>query len=356
MRRLLIPLVIPFAAACWVKTPYAPASSGFRGGYSDFEAQPSVHFVSFEGNGFTSRDEVIAGWHQRAAEICGGPSKYQIISHSAATTTHSQTIGSDQIDATATTHGNTTYVEGTITEAPEIQFDKSRAEGYVRCVATGPAEESPDAVPPQQEISEQWCFLGDADGRETGGCRSTLEECNAYAEYLLPAGLQIRSLCSPTANVVCSEASRASDGASIVACFPSVPACEHYGEALAASEDWGASSPCVDPRATPLPGDLSAACDDGSADACLALARQRYDAGAYVESLEYTARACKAGNAAACVHAATALETGEGIEPNAKKAAAFYKAGCKLGDDAACEAFARLRSAGDTAVGGEAAK
>lgn len=93
--------------------------------------------------------------------------------------------------------------------------------------------------------------------------------------------------------------------------------------------------------------DLSAACNEGNADACLALARERHEAGAYLESLEYTARACKAGNASACVHAATALEQGEGIEPNVKKAAAFYKAACKLGDDAACEAFARLRSKRD---------
>lgn len=212
--------------------------------------------MSFQGNGFTPRDEVIAGWHKRAAEICGGPSRYQIISHSAVTTKHSGTSGPSRVDATATTYGNTTYVKGTITEAPEIHYNKSRAEGYVRCAATSPPEEPTNAAPPRQEPSEQWCFLGEADGNDVGGCRSTLEECNAYAEYLLPAGLQITSMCSPTADVMCSEATRVSDSTSIVSCFPSLPACESFRDALASSSDWSDVSLCVDPRATSAPGDL----------------------------------------------------------------------------------------------------
>ena len=63
-------------------TPYQ--HRGFRGGYSDFEAQPGVHYVAFEGNGFTSRATVAEYWHQRAAEICGGRDRYQVLSQQAA--------------------------------------------------------------------------------------------------------------------------------------------------------------------------------------------------------------------------------------------------------------------------------
>jgi hypothetical protein len=62
-------------------TPYQP--KGLTGGYTDFETQPGVYYVSFRGNGYTSRDTVIKYWHQRAAEICGGSDRYEIVSQGA---------------------------------------------------------------------------------------------------------------------------------------------------------------------------------------------------------------------------------------------------------------------------------
>ncbi len=337
MRRFgLSPLVL-VAVACFVKTPQAPA--GFRGGYNDFETQPGVHFVSFQGNGFTSRDEVIAGWHARAAEICGGPARYEIISQSAATSSHTATFGSSRVDATATTYGNTTYVRGTVTEPSEIHYDKSRAEGYVRCNGGAPPEEEP-----RSETGGQWCFQGNVQGIEAGGCRGTLDECAALAASLIEAGLQNASPCARTPVVTCTGATRGTDGQRIVECFPSATACEHYRDALAKAEGWSDVSTCMDPAAPPLATDPNAACDGGDAGACLSIARQYYDAGDHRRALVFTSKACKAGDAAACVHAANALEKGEGIERDTKKAAVLYKAACKLGDDVACESFARLRS------------
>jgi hypothetical protein len=35
-------------------TPYQP--NGFAGGYTDFETQPGIYYVSFQGNGYTSKE------------------------------------------------------------------------------------------------------------------------------------------------------------------------------------------------------------------------------------------------------------------------------------------------------------
>lgn len=337
MRRFWLSPLLLVTVACFMKTPQAPA--GFRGGYNDFETQPGVHYVSFSGNGFTSRDEVIAGWHERAAEICGGPSRYEIISQSADTSSHTATVGSSRVDATATTYGNTTYVQGTVTKPTEIHYDKSRADGYVRCTGGTPDEEEP-----QSESGVQWCFQGNYQSIEAGGCRGTLDECAALAASLIDAGLQNTSHCARTPVVTCTGATRGTDGQRIVECFPSATACDLYREALANADGWSDVSTCMDPAAPPLATDPQAACDAGDAATCLSIARQHYDAGDHRRSLVFTSKACKAGDAAACVHAANALEKGEGIERDTKKAATLYKAACKLGDDAACEAFARLRS------------
>jgi hypothetical protein len=106
----------PYTVVCLVgvivlsscATPYQKA--GFRGGYTNFETQPGVYYVSFKGNGYTSKETVIQYWHRRVAEICGGCDRYEIIGQDASTTQH-LTGDQDQI----------------------VTFHKSRAEGYIRC-------------------------------------------------------------------------------------------------------------------------------------------------------------------------------------------------------------------------------
>ena len=61
-----------FNTAC--ETPYQPR--GLSGGYTDFEAQPGVHYVAFEARTGTSYPTVRKYWHRRAAEVCGGPDSY----------------------------------------------------------------------------------------------------------------------------------------------------------------------------------------------------------------------------------------------------------------------------------------
>ena len=89
-------------------TPYQP--KGYLGGYTDFETQPGIHYVSFRGNGYTSKDTVIQYWHQRAAEVCGGRDRYEIVSQGASTES---------------------YITGTSTNIETVH--KASAEGYIRC-------------------------------------------------------------------------------------------------------------------------------------------------------------------------------------------------------------------------------
>ena len=89
-------------------TPYQP--KGFAGGYTDFATQPGIYYVSFQGNGYTSKDTVIQYWHQRAAEICKGRDRYEIINQN--TSTAQNVFGSQGQVNTAHLHS---------------------AEGYIRC-------------------------------------------------------------------------------------------------------------------------------------------------------------------------------------------------------------------------------
>ncbi len=63
--------------ACAGPTPYQKRDAGE--GYHDYEIRPGVHAVSFDGNGRTSRELAITYWHRRAAEICGGRDRYEVL-------------------------------------------------------------------------------------------------------------------------------------------------------------------------------------------------------------------------------------------------------------------------------------
>ena len=82
--------------------PYQPKS--FAGGYTDFETQPGIHYVSFRGNGNTSKDTVIQYWHQRAAEICGGRDRYEIVSQGASTRKYSVNPSQEASSGTSCHH------------------------------------------------------------------------------------------------------------------------------------------------------------------------------------------------------------------------------------------------------------
>lgn len=74
-----LPAVLAIVAlgACAGPTPYQRRDAGE--GYYDYEIRPGVHAVSFDGNGRTSREAAIGFWRRRAAEICGGPDRYEVL-------------------------------------------------------------------------------------------------------------------------------------------------------------------------------------------------------------------------------------------------------------------------------------
>jgi hypothetical protein len=78
-RALLLALAWPALTGCATDpTPYQAKATGSPwGGYTEVAAgAPGYYLVQFEGNGFSTREEVLRHWHQRAAELC--PSGYTV--------------------------------------------------------------------------------------------------------------------------------------------------------------------------------------------------------------------------------------------------------------------------------------
>jgi len=76
-RRFLAAAGIVALVGCAGPTPYQRRDAGE--GYYDYEVRPGVHAVSFDGNGRTPRQTAITYWHRRAAEICGGRDRYEVL-------------------------------------------------------------------------------------------------------------------------------------------------------------------------------------------------------------------------------------------------------------------------------------
>ena|SRR5512134_2495442 len=64
-------------SGCAGPTSYQKRTGGE--GYYDYEIGPGVHFVSFRANGKTTRSTVMDYWYRRAAEICGGEDRFEVL-------------------------------------------------------------------------------------------------------------------------------------------------------------------------------------------------------------------------------------------------------------------------------------
>lgn len=69
--------LVALAAGCASPTAYQKRDEGE--GYLDYRTAPGVHYLSFVGNTSTAKETVERYWHRRAAEICGGPDRYEIL-------------------------------------------------------------------------------------------------------------------------------------------------------------------------------------------------------------------------------------------------------------------------------------
>ncbi len=309
------------ASGCFAKTQYKPTD--FRGGYSDHEVQPDVHFVSFSGNGFTRRDEVILGWHRRAAELCRGRSRYEIIDQNTQTTSNKTP---DRYTATARTYGDVTYVDARVDEG--ITVTKSRAEGYIRCVRSDPepeTEEQPDLV--------AMCESGD------GGA------CGMHAMNLSDAGSERKAL------VFVSKACR----------LDIAPACVYAAQAFELGNGierdlerslafWrracrlGDDKACEDlVRVTAAlnEGPDAAACRSGDDEACTREVEARLAADDRDGAVQIAVTGCIAGGGPSCMRAAEFF-----LEDRDTKAAIeAFKAACQAGLDEGCNRFASASAA-----------
>jgi len=110
------------------RTGYGP--EGFSGGYNDYRAGRGVYYVSFSGNGFTSKSSVTQMWHRRCAEICGGATSYEIVSRDGSTSTDFY-VSNGQLET----------------------VNKSFAEGYIRCVAE--SVRSTSSKPKKPKVSSE---------------------------------------------------------------------------------------------------------------------------------------------------------------------------------------------------------
>lgn len=130
---IIVVVVLALLGAC--RTPYQ--RSGFKGGYTDYRAGADMIYVTYSGNGYTDADTIIRYWHLRAAEVCGGPDKYEVIARTDRSTstqiggTHTSYSGS------ARTVGNYTTFSGTARESAPVTVNRQSAAGYVRCVNGG---------------------------------------------------------------------------------------------------------------------------------------------------------------------------------------------------------------------------
>lgn len=86
------------------------------------------------------------------------------------------------------------------------------------------------------------------------------------------------------------------------------------------------------------------ACKIGDASACVGEANDLRAMGNDVGALALLEEACRWDDAVGCLDAGRAYEIGEIVAADLERAAVLYKRGCKLGADAACEAFARARA------------
>ena len=103
--RLALSLIATGLFGC--ATPYQP--HGFRGGYTDFETQPGVYYVRVSTNAATSGGTTVRYWHRRAAEICGGRNRYEILDASENSESHVSGTRSG-IVTTSTSHSMSGYI------------------------------------------------------------------------------------------------------------------------------------------------------------------------------------------------------------------------------------------------------
>lgn len=131
MRRAGIGLIL----LCGCGTPYQ--ASGFMGGYEDYRAGNGTIMVTFQGNGYTSSTAVLRMWHRRAAEVCGGSEKYEVLDSEHSADVIQTSAGSSTTNVNVTGTGYGAYGTATTTNTGPTYVTKHQLQGLIRCVNGG---------------------------------------------------------------------------------------------------------------------------------------------------------------------------------------------------------------------------
>jgi hypothetical protein len=128
---------------------------------------PEVHYVYVPRVASTPHADVIARWHERAAAMCGGESKYEVVSTLADRWSGSYRDGG-RFDA-----------GGGVMRVPAIRVDRWHAEGLVRCTEVPPENDEPAIA--ATAMSDDSCAAGDAAAclRAANGRRAVGDEARA---------------------------------------------------------------------------------------------------------------------------------------------------------------------------------
>lgn len=112
-------------------------SARYSGGYEDYRAGADSVFVGYRGNGFLDRPTVVRYWHMRAAEVCGGDDKYDVLQLQARGEEVPVSERRVTYDETTTRERHGVSRTTTVTEEPPRTVTSYDAEGYVRCTNGG---------------------------------------------------------------------------------------------------------------------------------------------------------------------------------------------------------------------------
>lgn len=141
LKNLVIIAGLTLLSAC--STPYQ--KSGFSGGFSDTQLGTNIFRVSFRGNGYTSKDQVIEMTLLRSAELTlDNGFKYFSIADSETSYRHSTftTPVTANTAGTASSYGNQTNYNSTTTFSggDTITFAKPSASNTIVCYKEKPQD------------------------------------------------------------------------------------------------------------------------------------------------------------------------------------------------------------------------
>jgi len=137
MRKLLVVMLVGALVAC--VTPYGPR--GLAGGYAELQLAENVWQVSFQGNGYTSRELVQTYLLRRCAELAAaaGQPYFRIVTGDEESRT-SAIVLPGQSSGSATVVGDSVYWQGRSTPSTVVPVQKHGSNVVIELLAERPTD------------------------------------------------------------------------------------------------------------------------------------------------------------------------------------------------------------------------